>query len=66
MQVGIPAKHHRLPNRVFRNDLDNDPITTDFSDFDIIGGDGAVYDDQDYLLKSWIAPNYAPDAVLVQ
>ncbi|MBN1685761.1 MAG: hypothetical protein JW852_03855 [Spirochaetales bacterium] len=31
---------------------------------DIDGGDPAVFDNQDFFLKSWINPNYLPDTVI--
>ena len=31
---------------------------------DIDGGDPAVFDGQDFALKSWKTPNYLPDTVI--
>ena len=41
----------------------NDPALPEDS-LDIDGGDDALFDSADFALKSWINPNYLPDAVI--
>lgn len=60
----IPSGEDGLYIQIQYDDSLSDGITVLPGDFDIDGGDPAVFDVNDFALKSWINPNYVPDAVL--
>jgi hypothetical protein len=60
----VPEGEDGLYIQIQYADTDSNVANEDFPDHDITGANTALYDSADFALKSWINPNYLPDAVI--